>query len=150
MRSARISIAVSDPLWRKVPDARALCRKAARAALRAEGREGEIAILLASDAELRALNRRFRRKDKPTNVLSFPSGEDAMLGDVALARETIEREARAARLSVADHLTHLVVHGVLHLCGHDHKRAREAARMEGLEVTILARLGVADPYGRAA
>ena len=61
-----------------------------------------------------------------------------------------EREARAARLSVAAHLTHLVVHGVLHLCGHDHKRAREAARMEGLEVTILARLSVADPYGRAA
>ncbi|MBM3561229.1 MAG: rRNA maturation RNase YbeY, partial [Alphaproteobacteria bacterium] len=109
------------------------------------------------DAELRALNRNWRGRDKPTNVLSFPAGDDGetaaaqaralWLGDVVIAAETVQAEASDAGMTIADHLAHLVVHGVLHLLGHDHELAAEATRMEALERAILARLGIADPYG---
>ncbi len=102
---------------------------------------------------VRTLNRDHRGKDKPTNVLSFPIGNaggvDAaptMLGDVVLACETVMAEAAAQGKSVADHLRHLVVHGVLHLTGHDHEDDAEAERMERLETRVLADLGVGDPY----
>ena len=96
---------------------------------------------------VRALNKRDRQKDKPTNVLSYPSGEAAFLGDIVLARQTVWREARMQNKSPADHLAHLVVHGTLHLQGHDHETSdADAERMEALERRILARLGIADPY----
>ena len=95
---------------------------------------------------MRALNRDFRGKDKPTNVLSFPGGGDYR-GDIAIAYGVTRREAKAAGKSFADHATHLVVHGVLHLAGHDHERPKDAKVMEPLEVKILARLGIADPLG---
>lgn len=152
--TARIAVLVEDTAWRRrVPELAGLARRAARAALRAGDRRDdvELAIVFARDERVRDLNRRFRRKDEPTNVLSFPAdaavpGGRALLGDVVLARETCTREAREQAKTLRAHATHLIVHGVLHLIGHDHRRAREAERMEALERTILARLGVADPY----
>lgn len=168
-RSAMTSnIAVSIPCkrWRKaLPGVAALCRRAAKAALRAavsapkgvpesvaEG--GEISIVLAADAFVRRLNREYRGEDKPTNVLSFPGGEpepaldirEVALGDVAIAFETVEREAAAQGKKLDAHFSHMVVHGVLHLLGFDHEDESGAARMESLEVSVLGELGIDDPY----
>jgi len=134
-----------DEGWRKaLPGVERLVRKAARAAAR---RGRSLTVALADDEEVRALNKRDRRKDKPTNVLSYPSGERAFLGDIVLARQTVWREARAQKKSPADHVAHLVVHGTLHLLGHDHETSdADADRMEALERRILKRIGVADPY----
>jgi probable rRNA maturation factor len=117
-------------------------------------------LLFTSDAEIHALNREWRERDKPTNVLSFPMlaradllalGEDGppeLLGDVALAHETCAREADQAGLSLAHHAAHLIVHGLLHLAGHDHETSPEDAEaMEALETKALALMGIADPYG---
>ena len=106
---------------------------------------GALCIVLANDRLQRRLNRDFRGTDKPTNVLSFASAPEG-LGDVVLALETVTREARTQGKSLADHVAHLVVHGVLHLMGYDHETGREAARMERLEARILDGLGIADPY----
>ncbi len=114
----------------------------------------EISIVLADDAFVRDLNRTWRNIDAPTNVLSFPAGDDeghgpCLLGDVVLAFETVQREADAADKTVQDHLTHLIIHGALHLLGFDHEAETEAIEMEALETTLLAQLGIADPYRRA-
>ena len=106
---------------------------------------GGLCIVLADDSLQRRLNREFRGRDKSTNVLSF-DGAPGALGDVVLALETIAAEAEAQGKTLAAHVTHLVVHGVLHLMGHDHERPGQARRMERLEIEILARLGIADPY----
>ena len=129
-------------------DAEALTRVAAEAALAIEGAVGEgVTVLLTDDETVRDLNRRFRGKDQPTNVLSYPSGETAFLGDMILARQTVWREARGQKKSPADHVTHLVVHGTLHLLGYDHETGdADAERMEAHERRLLARLGIADPY----
>ncbi len=162
-----VEVRTSSPLWRaRLPEAPVLVERAARAALAGAepGRMGagatlETSFLLADDAQLRRLNRDFRGRDKPTNVLSFPAEDDdpeapseaddtgpRLLGDVALAFETIEREAAAQSKPLAEHLSHLAVHGVLHLLGYDHAAPREATRMERLEAAVLASLGIADPY----
>lgn len=128
--------------------------RAARAAIGdLTGGPGEISVVLADDPRVRALNRQYRGQDKPTNVLSFPNmeapsaaGVGRLLGDVILARETLQREAREQHKSLEDHLAHLVVHGVLHLLGYDHEEAAEATEMEDRERRILAGLGIADPY----
>ncbi len=113
----------------------------------------EAAIALSSDERVRALNLAYRGKDKPTNVLSFPAGEDGLppgsrrhLGDIVLAAETVAQEAAAEGKPLRHHLQHLAVHGLLHLLGYDHETEAEAAEMEALEVEILERLGVPDPY----
>ncbi len=150
-----VDIRIDDRAWpAAVPGLRAAVRRAARAALKAAPVAGpvELAVTLTDDAAMRDLNRTWRKKDKPTNVLSFPLAEGAMpgepnhLGDVVLARQTVEAEAAAQGKPVGDHLAHLVVHGVLHLLGFDHESAREARAMEGREVAVLAGLGIADPY----
>jgi len=145
----RCDVVMLDTTWAKaLPQAGWLVRRAARAAI-AGARRGaakSLNVALADDKRVRVLNARDRDKDKPTNVLSYPSGERGFLGDVILARQTVWREARAQKKTQADHVTHLVVHGVLHLLGHDHEDDSEAERMERLERRILARLGVADPY----
>ena len=105
-----------------------------------------LTIRFSDDAEITALNARFRGREKPTNVLSFPDGQDGYLGDVILAYETIAHEAAAQGKSLRAHTLHLVVHGVLHLLGYDHLHPRDARRMETLEIAILARLGVTNPY----
>lgn len=120
-------------------------------------RPADLSIVLTDDARIRELNREWRGKDKPTNVLSFPgvdpqelaflpTGMPVMLGDVVIAHETVLREAEERQVSVADHLTHLVIHGVLHLLGHDHEDTDEAEAMEALETELLAALGIADPH----
>ena len=120
-------------------------RKAARAAI--GNRKRSLTIALADDARVRALNVRDRKKDKPTNVLSYPSGERDFLGDVVLARQTVWREGKSQGKTPADHVAHLVVHGTLHLMGYDHETSEaDAERMEALERRILAKLGIADPY----
>ena len=110
----------------------------------------ELTIVLTDDAEMRSLNRQWRGKDAPTNVLSFPAGdapgEPGPLGDVVIAYETAAKEAEDGNLALADHVSHLVVHGVLHLLGLDHIQDDEAERMEDLERRGLASLGIADPY----
>ncbi len=132
-----------------MPDVERLVRRAARAALAGARRHARssLNVALADDKRVRALNARDRRKDKPTNVLSYPSGEKVFLGDIILARQTVRREAREQRKTVADHLTHLVVHGTLHLLGYDHETSEaDAERMEALERRVLAKLGIDDPY----
>ncbi len=153
--SARIALRVEAPAWRRrLPAAARLARRAARAAL-AEAKavegdsDGELCVVLADDALQRRLNHNFRGHDKSTNVLSF-AGAPATLGDVVLALETVVAEAESQGKSLADHVAHLVVHGVLHLMGYDHQTTAEARCMERLEIGILASLGIADPYRPAA
>ena len=145
--SRTIEIVVEDANWRTLaPRARTRMKKAVLRTLEREKATGALTILLASDARLKELNALFRGKNKPTNVLSFPSAERGYLGDVAIGFGTVEKEARAAGKAVADHLAHLAMHGTLHLLGRDHEKPREAARMEKLETEILAEFGIADPY----
>jgi probable rRNA maturation factor len=151
-----IDLTIAVEKWSAVvEDPEAVCRRAALETLAHcdLGRgASEISILLCDDTTISRLNREYRGQAKPTNVLSFPIGQAAagaevsLLGDVAIALETVAAEAQAADLAIAGHLTHMVVHGVLHLLGYDHQLDEEAAGMEALEVKILDRLGVADPY----
>jgi probable rRNA maturation factor len=140
-----ITLLVEDPKWRSHRGLAARLEQAADAARRASRLKGDFTLLLSNDRKLRALNRTFRKKDKVTNVLSFP-GADGYAGDIAIAYGVAKKEATSAGKSLADHATHLVVHGVLHLAGHDHMKPGEAKAMEGLEVKILGRMGIADPY----
>jgi probable rRNA maturation factor len=153
--SPLVDVVIEDARWESLGLA-ALAERAGRAALRAAGGDpdgSEISLLGADDARIAALNAEFRGKPTATNVLSWPSGEEAaapgelrFLGDLALAWETCAAEAEAAGIPPADHVTHLVVHGVLHLVGYDHEDDVEADLMEALETKILASLGVANPY----
>jgi probable rRNA maturation factor len=139
------NLLIEDPRWRTHRGLQARLKNAAETARKAAKLKGGFTILLAGDKKLRALNRDFREQDKPTNVLSFP-GTDDYGGDIAIAYGVTSREARAAGKNFADHAVHLVVHGVLHLAGYDHETPKDAKLMEPLEVKILKRLGIADPY----
>ena len=150
-----LDISVPSPLWRRLPRARTVARETIAAAAESGGAsEGGVSVCLADDAALRALNLRWRGLDKPTNVLSFPAprpsrrGDPTTLGDIALAYETLAREAKDLGVPLADHYRHLLTHGFLHLIGYDHETDAEAERMEALETRILARLGVGDPNAR--
>lgn len=155
---------IEHPDWAAL-DLEALADRAAEATLDRLGLESsvwDIAVLAADDARIAALNAEFRGKAQPTNVLSWPSEErgaqtpgempvppdpaDPELGDIALAYETCAAEAGEAGKPLADHVTHLVVHGTLHLLGYDHVRDADATLMEGLEIDILGKLGLSDPY----
>ena len=179
-----VEIMVDSARWKAKRNTKALLQRAIEAAAAAvPTRGGEVAIVLTDDKAIRALNRDWRHKNAPTNVLSFRASEpdgarragerserparqlykcarrtlaksrlvgaratSRLLGDIVIAYETAEREARAERKPFAHHLTHLAVHGFLHLVGYDHVADDEAEAMEGLETSILARLGVPDPY----
>jgi len=145
---ARIVLRVEEPRWRGL-DLKKLRDAAKRAQARA-GHFGELTVLLTTDERLCALNARHRGKPKPTNVLAFPAdrNEGGYLGDIAVAYGVAAEEAAASGKPLGDHAAHLLVHGLLHLVGYDHHTAREARRMEGLEVAILREMGIADPYGR--
>ncbi len=169
----QIEVVLASPLWRKKPRSAGLIRKAIaeaaksgskpRSKSRSKSRfksgstsHTELAILLTNDSAIRALNREWRKLDAPTNVLSFPTKaaiRDAprhmsrYLGDIVIAYETTAREAATEGKRFEHHLVHLAVHGYLHLLGYDHATNREAEKMERLEVDILARLAVPDPYG---
>jgi probable rRNA maturation factor len=148
-----IDIVVESPLWTAQRGAKAVLRQAiAAAAAAVRGTAGELAIVLTDDSAIRSLNRTWRGKDAPTNVLSFPAprsssrGAPAQLGDIVIAYETTAREASAEHKPFGHHLAHLAVHGFLHLAGYDHEGHEEAEAMEMLEVAILARLKVPNPY----
>jgi probable rRNA maturation factor len=106
-------------------------------------------VVFTDDAAMRRLNARYRGKDKATNVLSFPQKSGPLLGDVILAAETVRREAALAAKPLEDHMAHLIIHGFLHLLGHDHEEDAEAEKMEQLERLALQRLGIPDPYATA-
>lgn len=149
-----VDIAISAPGWKAaVHDPEEILRRAADAAWRAAGEgAGELSILLSDDEEVRGLNRDYRGKDRPTNVLSFPAedaggpGRPRLLGDVVLSLGTLRREAASQSKPLEDHLCHLAVHGILHLLGYDHESETQAEAMEALETEILDSLGIADPY----
>ena len=160
-----VAVAIDAEDWSgALPAARNTCERAALAALAGAGidraNQLEISILLTDDRAMRALNHAYRGQDRATNVLAFPAADamsldvgdtarpaPTLLGDVVVAFETVASEARGQGKDLADHLTHLIVHGILHVMGYNHERAAAAERMERLEAEILAGLGVADPYG---
>ena len=157
-----VEVAVSCPEWRRAcPSAAAIAAEAGRRALGAAGEAVPtgvrivLGVTLADDAEQQRLNRAYRGQDRPTNVLAFPTADPAqmpppgaplLLGDVVLALETVAREALEQQKSLDHHLSHLVVHGVLHLLGYDHQSEVDAVAMEARETEILAALGVPDPF----
>jgi probable rRNA maturation factor len=148
-----IDIAENAGEW---PDLEGLAQRVVAhvfAALEMRQVESELSLVLTDDAEIRKLNANWRKKDKPTNVLSFPAFEIAvgqkpgpMLGDIILAYETVKREAGEESKSFEDHTSHLIVHGLLHLLGYDHENDTDAEQMEGLETIILGKMGIRDPY----
>ena len=165
-----VDIIVDSPLWKAQRGIKAVLQRAiAEAASMAATTEGELAIVLTDDSAIRALNRDWRGKDQPTNVLSFPvnapsrslprkrgrvrvgvaagpAGRVRLLGDIVIAYETMAREALAEQRPFRHHLAHLAVHGFLHLVGHDHEADAEAEAMEALEIAVLSRLEMPNPY----
>jgi probable rRNA maturation factor len=148
-----IDVMINSGLWQDEPEAEDIVTRAVNeAAAVVSTTGGELAIVLTDDSEIRKLNREWRAKDSATNVLSFPmpggsaGGAVMLLGDIVIAYETTAREAQAEGKPFRDHLSHLAVHGFLHLVGHDHETDREADAMETLEAIILSRLGVPNPY----
>lgn len=150
--SGTVDIIANSARWRAQPRAKTTIRTAIDAAAAATRRKSfEVSVMLTHDRAIRVLNRDWRGFDKATNVLSFPaaqppSREQQLLGDIVIAYETVAREAKAEHKAFLHHLSHLAVHGFLHLIGYDHVMSREAETMEALERKILARLGIADPY----
>jgi probable rRNA maturation factor len=152
-------VIVAADCWQDQPDAEAVIHRAINAAAAiadADSGDAEVAVMLTDDDGIQTLNRNWRGLDKPTNVLSFPAlqptgpvAEDdppRMLGDIAIAYETMRREADEAEKPFDHHLSHLTVHGFLHLLGYDHESDDDAEEMEALETRILAQLGIPDPY----
>lgn len=154
---------LQSPKWKAQPKASAIIRKAVRAAATATSTpQAELAIVLTDDSAIHALNRDWRGHDAPTNVLSFPAVQPsgasgrklrsraqtrpAPLGDIVIAYETVAREAKHEGKPFRNHLSHLAIHGFLHLIGYDHETNRDAKEMETLETGILAGIGVPDPY----
>ena len=159
----KVALRIDAAAWKnELPDVRKLVKTAASAAwlagntgdFRLPVRSAEVSVLLADDVAIHALNKTYRGIDRPTNVLSFAALDDAdepivdplPLGDIVVAFETTKREAEEQKISMADHLFHLIVHGVLHLIGYDHMTDADAAEMEALEIEILARNGMENPY----
>jgi probable rRNA maturation factor len=158
-----IAISTADPSWSKIsPDAAKVLRRSARRAFVAAGAAGwrgsrvghEVSFMLTDDRRMRQLNRSYRGKDKPTNVLSFAAldgekpkpGRPWLLGDVVLASGVIAREAKRQAKALDHHLSHMAVHGMLHLMGYDHEDDADARIMEALEIEALAKMGIANPY----
>lgn len=159
-KQVTVEVSVEEPLWEALDlerIARAACEAGAEAALL--GLDCEVSLLATNDAGIAGLNAEFRGKAVPTNVLSWPSEElsgdpgepprpptDPEIGDIALSYETCAREAAEHGKSVHDHVTHLVLHGFLHLLGYDHENDEDATVMEGLEIKALETLGIENPY----
>ena len=160
---ARFALPMTEVLvvagcWQVEPDAEAVIQRAIAAAAEtvdADVGDAELAVMLTDDSGIRTLNSNWRGIDKPTNVLSFPalqapagapSDAPRMLGDIAIAYQTMRKEADEEQKPFEHHLSHLAVHGFLHLIGYDHEKDDEAEAMEGLEPEILAQLGIPDPY----
>src|SRR5882762_5629500 len=157
-RDPAVDILIESDAWQVLPDAEDIVRRAiacaANARVTKQHQETELSVLLCDDEAIAGLNARWRGQERPTNVLSFPAPPlrratpdgKVPLGDIAIAYETVVREAGEHGKPVSDHLSHLVVHGFLHLLGYDHHMDGEAEQMEQLERDILARIGIVDPY----
>lgn len=148
-----LEVAVASDSWRKVRGAKRIVAQAIDAGRVRVGLSedpAEISVVLCDDARIQQLNKAWRGKDQATNVLSFPAGGPGgphrHLGDIAIAYETVAREATSESKTLSAHLAHMAVHGFLHLAGYDHESDRDAEAMEELERQILASLGIADPY----
>ena len=150
-----VAIIIEEPDWRTQPRVITTIRRAAGLALaaksaysRAHWNRASVSVLLTDDARLKQLNAAFRNQTKPTNVLSFPALPDLWpyAGDIAVAYGVLRRESAAQSKSLAAHAAHLTIHGILHLLGYDHERPDEAKVMENLEILLLGKLGIADPY----
>jgi probable rRNA maturation factor len=151
MPKVGVVLLIHDPRWKGL---RPTVMRAAETILKAQKiKKSAVTIVLSDDAEVKTLNHSYRGKNKPTNVLSFPNGEleegVKQLGDVILSYDTVSAEAEAQQKTIKHHLSHLTIHGVLHLLGHDHMNARDAKRMESIEIATLARMGIANPYESA-
>ncbi|MEQ8558442.1 MAG: rRNA maturation RNase YbeY [Henriciella sp.] len=147
--SVTLDLRVEADEWTAhLPGLAETCEHALSAAFALTSEAGEVALLLTDDSEMHALNRDWRNKDKPTDVLSFPADpiEAPFLGDIAIGLGVASRDAETRGITLADHLSHLIIHGYLHLLGHDHMEDTEARQMETLEIRALATLGIADPY----
>jgi probable rRNA maturation factor len=152
-----IAIEVEDEAWANLPGLEALAERAVNAALSSRsmtGSDADVFVLFTDDSSIAAMNAEWRGSSKPTNVLSFPTpddqptpvGEPKPLGDIVLALGVTTSEAEAQGKTLHDHCTHLIVHGCLHLLGHDHEDEAEAFAMERLEIEILRGLGISNPY----
>ncbi|MEM1044760.1 MAG: rRNA maturation RNase YbeY [Pseudomonadota bacterium] len=155
-----LDIRVDDDAWLGIDGVAELAERAAAAASAVAGQRltdgAELGLILSSDAQIRILNRDHRNRDSATNVLSFPICDPQaplkgpLLGDVVLALETVQTEAKTAKKPLSEHISHLIVHGILHLLGYDHQIDGEAEAMEDLERAAMKRLGYDDPYRDAA
>ncbi|MBO4520215.1 MAG: rRNA maturation RNase YbeY [Alphaproteobacteria bacterium] len=161
--AVKVRLRIDDKRWKDAfPDVEKCVRKAASSAWKRGNagdfkipvKQAEVSVLLTDDSAVHALNKEYRGMDKPTNVLSFAALDDEnepivdpmLLGDIVVAFETTKREAIEQECSLADHLFHLIVHGMLHLIGYDHVEERDAVEMEALEIKILAENGLKNPY----
>ena len=131
-------ISINDDQWHDYPNTGKWLSKIIK--------DENFSLLLTNDVYIQKLNKDFRGKDKPTNVLSFPDGDNGYLGDIAISLETIEKEGKEQNKEFYHHFIHMVVHGLLHLQGYDHENDQEAEEMESLEVKILSDIGVDNPY----
>ncbi len=154
--SITLDISIEDDAWNVIPDLEALCLKAVIEAVKHSSpkplKGAELSILFSNDAHIHKLNKQWRGQDKSTNVLSFPAvlpdkiSKSPVLGDIALAFETIAKEALLDYKTLEHHLTHLVIHGFLHLLGYDHETDADAEVMETLEIKVLVNLNIGNPY----
>lgn len=148
----KLDIRIDSDLWNDMDQCFEICNQAADAL----DLQGTADLLLTDNAAMQALNAQWKNKDKPTNVLSFPSQNplgpdehtDQFLGDIAIGYEILIQESELAGKSAAAHLTHLTIHGILHLAGHDHQGDKDAEIMESIEISVMKRLGFADPYSQ--
>lgn len=155
MTNLEIDVLISEPAWTAtLEDPQETCRAACKACTLPGSGAAEVSILLCDDDRVQELNRDYRHQDKPTNVLSFANIEATeslefgprLWGDIVIAYGVASAEALSEGKTLADHLSHLVIHGMLHLLGYDHEDDAEAERMEALEISTLARIGIASPY----
>lgn len=154
--TVRYDVAINADGWQSEHSLRMLVDRVLEATLHGlefDDVDSELSLVFTDDANIRTINAKWRHIDKATNVLSFPAfpmqpGQQPgpILGDIVIARETVQREAQEENKSFDDHLSHLIVHGLLHLTGYDHQNDDEAEQMESLERKILASLGISDPY----
>ncbi|MEO9969144.1 MAG: rRNA maturation RNase YbeY [Hyphomonadaceae bacterium] len=148
-----IDLRIEDEKWQQLGDINAICNRAVKAAASLTKQDiAKLDLLLAGDDVLAELNQQWRGKTGPTDVLSFPAdpNPEGFLGDIAIAYDIAARDADKSGVAIDTHLSHLLVHGFLHLLGHDHVGDDEAERMEAIECEILASLGIANPYSRIA
>ena len=144
-----LDLRIADPAWETaIADITDICKSALEAGAAQKSAKGEVSVLLTNDQEIQTLNRDWRGKDKPTDVLSFPADpmDAPFLGDIAVSLGVTRQDADTRGIALDQHLSHLLIHGLMHLLGHDHKDDTEAAEMESLEIAALASLGWPDPY----